>query len=426
MPKIITPLTPTEVANAKAKADPSTGKKQDTPYRDGDGLELMAKASGSRVWYFRYRKPVSGKRTMLSLGEFPAVGLAQARKLKNEAKALLSQGIDPVEQRKAEANALREKHGNTLLVIATRWIEHKRKNVTEDYADDVWRSLEKDIFPAIGHIPVTQLKAPMLLDVLNVIVARGNLETARRLAQRTKEIMDYAMNTGVAEANPFTTVKKALPVPRKENNPTIRPEALPGLMQALAIAQIERPTRLLIEWQLLTAVRPGEAVRVRWSEIDWKKKQWDAPAATMKKKRPHSVPLCPQALDILEAMKPVSGHREFVFPGRKDPKKHMHSQSANAALKRMGYQDILTAHGMRSIVSTAMNEHGFRADAIEAVLAHGDKNSLRADYNRATYLEERRGMMDWWGDFVSSAADHQMAGTALRHSRIAGGDDGAQ
>ncbi|PVQ00715.1 tyrosine-type recombinase/integrase, partial [Salmonella enterica] len=185
------------------------------------------------------------------------------------------------------------------------------------------------------------------LDVLNVIVARGNLETARRLAQRTKEIMDYAMNTGVAEANPFTTVKKALPTPRKENNPTIRPEALPGLMQALAIAQIERPTRLLIEWQLLTAVRPGEAVRVRWSEIDWKKKQWDAPAATMKKKRPHSVPLCPQALDILEAMKPVSGHREFVFPGRKDPKKHMHSQSANAALKRMGYQDILTAHGMR-------------------------------------------------------------------------------
>ncbi|EHN6577862.1 tyrosine-type recombinase/integrase, partial [Salmonella enterica subsp. enterica serovar Anecho] len=361
--------------------------------------------------------------TMLSLGEFPAVGLAQARKLKNEAKALLSQGIDPVEQRKAEANALREKHGNTLLVIATRWIEHKRKNVTEDYADDVWRSLEKDIFPAIGHIPVTQLKAPMLLDVLNVIVARGNLETARRLAQRTKEIMDYAMNTGVAEANPFTTVKKALPTPRKENNPTIRPEALPGLMQALAIAQIERPTRLLIEWQLLTAVRPGEAVMARWSEIDWKKKQWDAPAATMKKKRPHSVPLCPQALDILEAMKPVSGHREFVFPGRKDPKKHMHSQSANAALKRMGYQDILTAHGMRSIVSTAMNEHGFRADAIEAVLAHGDKNSLRADYNRATYLEERRGMMDWWGDFVSSAADHQMAGATLLLQRVAGGDN---
>lgn len=424
MPKIIRPLTPTEVTNAKAKTDPATGKKQDTPYRDGDGLELMAKASGNRVWYFRYRKPVSGKRTMLSLGEFPAVSLAQARKLKNDAKALLSQGVDPVEQRKTDANALREKHSNTLLAIAARWIEHKRKNVTEDYADDVWRSLEKDIFPAIGHIPVTQLKAPALLDVLNVIIARGNLETARRLAQRTKEILDYAMNTGVAEANPFTTVKSALPVPRKEKNPTIRPEALPGLMQSLAIAQIERATRLLIEWQLLTAVRPGEAVMVRWSEIDWKKKQWDIPAATMKMDRPHSVPLCPQALDILEAMKPISGHREYVFPGRKDPKTHMHSQSANAALKRMGYQDMLTAHGMRSIVSTAMNEHGFRPDAIEAVLAHGERNSIRAAYNRATYLEERRGMMDWWGEFVSSAANgHQMAGTALRHLRVVGGDN---
>lgn len=423
MPKIITPLTPGEVANARAKVDPVTGKKQDTRFGDGDGLELMAKASGTRVWYFRYRKPVSGTRTMLSLGEFPAVGLAQARKLKNEAKALLSQGIDPVEQRKADTNALREKHGNTLLVIATRWIGHKRKNVTEDYANDVWRSLEKDIFPAIGDIPVTQLKAPVLLDVLNVIVARGNLETARRLAQRTKEIMDYAMNIGVAEANPFNTVKSALPVPRKEKNPTIRPEALPGLMQALAVAQIERSTRLLIEWQLLTAVRPGEAVMARWSEIDWVKKQWDVPAATMKMDRPHSVPLCPQALDILEAMKPVSSHREYVFPGRKDPKIHMHSQSANAALKRMGYKDMLTAHGMRSIVSTAMNEQGFRPDAIEAVLAHGDKNSIRAAYNRATYLDERRGMMDWWGAFVSDAAGHQMAGASLRHLRVVGGYD---
>lgn len=424
MPKIIIPLTSTEVTNAKAKVNPVTGKKQDTPYRDGDGLELMAKTSGSRVWYFRYRKPISGKRTMQSLGEFPSVSLAQARKLKNEAKALLSQGIDPVEQRKADANTLKEQHSNTFLAIATSWIKHKRKSVTEDYANDIWRSLEKDIFPTIGHIPVTQLKAPILVNILNVIVSRGNLETARRLSQRTSEIMNYAMNTGVAEANPFTTVKSALPVPRKEKNPTIRPEALPGLMRSLAMAQIERTTRLLIEWQLLTAVRPGEAVLARWSEIDWNKKQWDVPAATMKMDRPHSVALCSQALDILEAMKPISGHREFVFPGRKDPKTHMHSQSANAALKRMGYQNMLTAHGMRSIVSTAMNEHGFRPDAIEAVLAHGEKNSIRAAYNRATYLEERRGMMDWWGEFVSSAANgHQMAGTALRHLRVVGGDN---
>lgn len=421
MPKIITPLSPTEVLNAKAKTDPVTGQKVDTPYRDGDGLELMVKASGKRIWYFRYQKPVSKKRTMLSFGEYPSLTLAQARKLKNEAKALLVQGIDPVEQRKASEEELKEQHSNTFFAIAARWIKTKRKNVTEDYANDIWRSLEKDIFPAIGQFPVTQLKAPMLVKILDAISARGNLETARRLAQRTKEVMDFAMNVGVADANPFTTVKSALPLPRKEKNPTIRPEALPDLMRALSIASIERTTRLLVEWQLLTAVRPGEAVKARWSEIDWDKKQWDIPAETMKMDKPHSVPLCQQALDILEAMKPISSHREFVFPGRKDPKSHMNSQSANAALKRMGFQDILTAHGMRSIISTAMNEHGFRSDVIEAVLAHGEKNSIRAAYNRAVYLEERREMMNWWGDYVSKASSGQlMAGAALRNLHVVG------
>ncbi|EBU6939406.1 tyrosine-type recombinase/integrase [Salmonella enterica subsp. enterica serovar Manchester] len=425
MPKKLRRLTAGEVANARPRVNPSTGKKQDTPYRDGDGLELMARTSGSRIWYFRYSKPLTGKRSMISFGEYPAIGLARARELRSEAQALLAQGIDPVDKRAEDARLTKEKNANTLRAVASRWIELRRQNISKDYADDIWRSLERDIFPVLGEVPVSHLKTPMLVDIVNAIARRGNLETARRLVQRTKDIMDYAMNTGIAEGNPFTTVKSSLAVPDKQHNPTIRPEELPGLMQTLSVAKVERTTRLLIEWQLLTAVRPGEAVQARWSEIDWTKKQWDAPADTMKQHRPHSVPLSPQAIDILEAMKPVSGHREYIFPGRKDPTKHLHKQTANAALKRMGYGGVLTAHGMRSIVSTAMNENpAFRGDVVEAVLAHGEKDSTRASYNRATYLEERRQMMNWWGEFVSNAArDVRLAGTALRHLKTNGRDN---
>ncbi|MCC8367955.1 tyrosine-type recombinase/integrase [Xenorhabdus sp. PB61.4] len=423
MPKKITPLSPTTVSNAKAKLDSKTGKPKDTIYRDGDNLELLVKASGIKLWYFRYYKPFTQKRTMIAFGEYPSTKLADARRLKDEAKAMLAKDIDPVDWRKQQAAAIQEENSNTLRSIATRWFEVKKTTVSEDYAKDIWRSLEKDIFPKLGDVPISSLKAPMLVEVLKPIEARGNLETIKRLTQRTVEIIDYAMNLGVIDANPFTTVSKAFPKPKKKHNPTIRPEELPGLMQALSIAQVERQTRLVIEWQLLTAVRPGEAVKARWSEIDFENKVWNIPAATMKTSHAHTVPLCKPALDLLEIMKPISGHRGFVFPHRSTPSTHMSSQTANMALKRMGYQDMLTAHGIRSIVSTAMNEQGFMPDAIEAVLAHREKNSVRAAYNRATYLEQRRVMMDWWGLYVKGAAtgDLTVAGS-VKGLRIVGSD----
>ncbi|HHL3874804.1 TPA: tyrosine-type recombinase/integrase, partial [Klebsiella pneumoniae] len=159
-------------------------------------------------------------------------------------------------------------------------------------------------------------------------------------------------------------------------------------------------TRCLIEWQLLTLVRPSEASGARWVEIDLDAKLWTIPAERMKAKREHIVPLSPQALDILEVMKPISAHREHIFPSRNDPKRPMNSQTANAALKRIGYGGKLVAHGLRSIASTALNESNFNSDVIESALAHTDKNEVRKAYNRSIYLKQRVELMDWWGNFV--------------------------
>lgn len=173
-------------------------------------------------------------------------------------------------------------------------------------------------------------------------------------------------------------------------------------MRSLVMSNLSVPTRCLIKWQLLTLVRPSEASGARWSEIDLDAKLWTIPAERMKAKREHIVPLSQQALDILEVMKPVSAHREHVFPSRNDPKQPMNSQTANAALKRIGYGGKLVAHGLRSIASTAMNEAGFNPDVIEASLAHSDKNEVRRAYNRSTYLPQRQDLLAWWGNFIEN------------------------
>ncbi len=279
----------------------------------------------------------------------------------------------------------------------------KQASVTHDYAKDIWRSLEKDVFPAIGDIPVQEIKARKLVEALEPIKARGALETVRRLVQRINEIMIYAVNTGLIDANPASGIGMAFEKPKKQNMPTLRPEELPKLMRSLIMSNLSVSTRCLIEWQLLTLVRPAEASGTRWEEFDLDAKLWTIPAERMKAKREHIIPLSPQALEILELMKPISAQREHAFPSRNDPKQPMNSQTANAALKRIGYGGKLVAHGLRSIASTALNEAGFNPDVIEAALAHSDKNEVRRAYNRSTYLEQRVKLMDWWGDKVKNS-----------------------
>lgn len=206
--------------------------------------------------------------------------------------------------------------------------------------------------------------------------------------------MIYAVNTGLIDANPASSVGMAFEKPKKQNMPTLRPEELPKLMRSLVMSNLSVQTRCLIEWQLLTLVRTSEASGARWAEIDLNAKLWTIPAERMKAKREHMVPLSPQALELLEVMKPISAHREHFFPSRNDPKHPMNSQTANAALKRIGYGGKLVAHGLRSIASTAMNEAGFNADVIEAALAHSDKNEVRRAYNRSIYLLQRKELIE--------------------------------
>ncbi|WNK38483.1 integrase domain-containing protein [Pantoea agglomerans] len=398
MARTTRPLTNTEVLRAKAID-------KDLTLHDGDGLFMVVKTTGKKLWRFRYQRPVTRQRTMMGLGAFPALSLADARRLRADYLSLLANGIDP----QTQAEQLTEQKQNALdsifSTVAANWFTLKQASVTPDYAKDIWRSLEKDVFPAIGEIPVQEIKARKLVEALEPIKARGALETVRRLVQRINEIMIYAVNTGLIDANPASGISMAFEKPKKQNMPTLRPEELPKFLRSLDMSNLSVTTRCLIEWQLLTLVRPSEASGILWAEIDLAKKLWTIPAERMKAKREHIVPLSPQALYILEVMKPISSHRDHVFPSRNDPKKSMNSQTANAALKRIGYGGKLVAHGLRSIASTAMNEAEFNPDVIEAALAHSDKNEVRRAYNRSTYLEKRVVLMNWWGVTV-----HEMRG----------------
>lgn len=390
------PLTDTEIKAAKPK---------DADYQlyDGDGLTLLIKSSGSKLWQFRYYRPLTKQRTKQSFGAYPAVSLSHARKLRAESRVLLAKDIDPQEHQKEQERNSQEAKTNTFLLVAERWWNVKKASVTEDYADDIWRSLERDVFPAIGDISVTEIKAHTLVKAIQPVQARGALETVRRLCQRINEVMIYAQNTGLIDAVPSVNIGKAFEKPQKKNMPSIRPDQLPQLMQTMRTASISMSTWCLFMWQLLTITRPAEAAEARWDEIDFDASEWKIPAARMKMNRDHTVPLSDEALSILEMMKSLSGNREFIFPSRIKPSKPMNSQTVNAALKRAGFSGVLVSHGLRSIASTALNEQGFPPDVIEAALAHVDKNEVRRAYNCSDYIEQRRPMMQWWADFIKTA-----------------------
>lgn len=413
MPKQTTPLTDTEIKAAKSK------EKNYSLY-DGDGLNLLIKTTGSKIWQFRYSRPIDGKRAKLTFGSYPSIPLKNARELRDNARALIARNIDPQDHERMQQQKARESKANTFQVVAGMWWKVKKKSVTEDYAKDVWRSLEKDIFPMIGNIAIADIKRRTLVLTLEPIQARGALETVRRLCQRINEIMIYAMNKGLIDVAPSINISKAFEKPQKKHMPSIRPEQLPELMQTMRLASIGLPTRCLFMWQLITLTRPAEASGTRWDEIDLDAKLWRIPANRMKMNREHVVPLSEQALVILNRMKPFSGHKEYVFSSRIKPTQPMNSQTVNAALKRAGFGGVLVSHGLRSIGSTALNEEGFSPDVIEAALAHVDKNEVRRAYNRSDYLEQRKPMMQWWADFITAADSGSVMDSGIRGLRALG------
>ncbi len=402
MAKVTTRLTDKEIKSAK----PS-----DKEYNlfDGDGLRLRIKSNGSKHWIFNYYKPTSRIRANLSLGKYPDLSLANARKMTLEANELLAQGIDPQDEKKRKQDEHNAIHQHTFLNVSKEWFELKKDEVTPDYAVDIWRSLELHILPSISNLPISSINAPQIIELLKPIEAKGSLETVKRLSQRLNEIMNFATNCGLVPANPLTGIRAAFKKPKKENMAALKPAELPELMGAIANASVKRTTRCLIEWQLHTMTRPREASGARWDEINWDDKVWTIPAERMKKRREHRIPLTEQMFELLEVIKPISGHREFIFPSDRDPKKPCNSQTANMALKRMGFAGRLVSHGLRSLASTTLNEQGFDRDLIEAALAHVDDNQVRSAYNRTDYLERRRPMMHWWSGHIEEASKGKLS-----------------
>ena len=396
MPRTTKPLTDTEIKKSKAS-------KSEFNLADGQGLYLRIKPSGYKVWIFNYYRPYTKRRAVCTIGGYPAISLSDARSIRHDYHKLLAQNIDPSTHKTEQAQQKRNLLENTFESVALEWFNVKKNKVSPDYGQDILRSLEIHVFPYIGSLPINEIRNKTAKDTLKQLEAKGSLETVKRLCQRLNEVMSYATRNDIIESNPLTELTQEFNSPPKKHLPTLAPSQLPELMKSISNANINITTRCLIEWQMHTLTRPSEAAGTRWDEIDFINKVWNIPLERMKKKKPHTVPLTSQSLELLRIMKPICGDREYVFPSFRKPLSHANSQTANMALKRMGYKGVLVAHGLRSLGSTTLNEQAFSPDVIEVALAHTDSNTVRAAYNRAEYLEQRRVMMQWWSDHIENA-----------------------
>ncbi len=332
MARTTRPLTNTEVKQAKPKA-------REYNLADGNGLYLRIKPNGSKLWLFNYSRPFTKKRANISLGTYPDLSLASARAKRQKMRVLLADDIDPKQFKIDQLRNQREAHKNTLRHVFNQWLETKKSKVSTGYAKDIEAAFQTSHRSQTRQAPyppksrlVTQSRQSSRL------LHKGSLETVKRLCQRLNEVMVYATNTGLRDSNPLAGIQKAFESPTRRNMPTIKPDQLPELVGRLNHANVRRTTRSLIEWQLHTMVRPNEAAGARWEELDLTQKLWTIPAARMKRRRPHTVPLTDQMLAILDTMKPISARREFVFPSERNPRTHTHTQTANMALKRMGFE----------------------------------------------------------------------------------------
>ncbi|MFT5851030.1 MAG: integrase [Colwellia sp.] len=396
MARITTPLTNTEVKQAKPK---------DKEYNltDGNGLMLRVKPNGSKLWLFNYFRPFTKKRANLSFGSYPDLSLSDARLKRQASRELLAKDIDPKDQKEKEHTTKRKALNNTFEKIALAWFELYKNKVKDKTAFNTWSALESYIFPQIGKKPIGEIEAFYVIEVIQPLAKAGKSEVVKKLCQKLNKIMTFAVNTGLTNSNPLAGIKDAFSSPAVVNLPALKPEELPSLMKTIGAANLKIQTRLLIEWQLHTMCRPGEAAGAMWQEIDVENKLWNIPAERMKKSKPHTIPLTDYALSIMEKIKPLSHHKEYIFPSHVSSKDHINNEAVNNALKRMGYKDKLVAHGFRTIASSTLNEQGFDPDVIEAALSHVDKNEVRRTYNRTDYLERRRVMMAWWSEHIEQA-----------------------
>ena len=397
-------LNPMQIEAAKAQTKEYT-------LRDGDGLYLRVRQSGSKQWIFNYRHPDTKKKNNLSYGSYPDVSLKLARERAEADRKILKDGLDPKQEKDKEALTRKQNAVTTFKAVADDWLALEKTKLASATYKKNSRYFEKDIFPLIGSYPIKDITAPLGISVIKKIGGRGSQEIARKTARAMNSVMTFAVNTGLIQHNPLLGIKAVIPKTKQENRPTLKPHELPELMNALAYSNAKVTTRCLIEFQLATMVRPREAAEAKWSEIDLDNGLWIIPAERMKMKVEHQVPLTNHVINILDTMKPFSGHREYIFPSHIHPNKPANAETANKALRTMGFTGRLVAHGMRALASTTLNEFSFDDDVIETALAHKDSNKIRQAYNRAKYLERRKVMMQWWSDRIVQAKTGKMSDT---------------
>ncbi len=388
------PLTDTKIRNARAG---------DKPLRlfDGGRMYLQVQPNGSKWWRLKYR--YGGKEKLVSLGVYPAVGIKRARQRRDDARKLLADGVDPSEQRKADKAAAKASRGNSFTALAGAWYERKAKEWAPATAAKARTYLDKDLIPALGDRPIAEIRRRDLIEVLAGIEQRGALDVARKCREWLSGIFRYALVAEIIEANPATDLHIVAAIGTPTRHYPHLPEAeLPGFLHALDGYSGDPGTVRAIKLLLLTGCRPGELRGAPWDEIDLDTATWTIPAARMKMRRDHVIPLPAQAVKLLREQSALTGHRALIFSNRNRPLLPISENTMGSALNRMGYRGRQTAHGFRHLISTALNERGYNRDWIERQLSHGDDNAIRAIYNKAEYLEQRREMMQVWADHLDA------------------------
>lgn len=394
MARITKPLTNTEI-------DKSKPKDKDYTLTDGQGLYLLIKTNGAKLWRFNYYKPANNKkRALIGLGSYPEISLAKAREIRETYRTLLAQGIDPQTHRLQQEHQKALAQVNTFGKVAEQWKEKKEREIELKTVKKYWASLSLHVLPYIENYPITDILPTLVIPVLRKVEERGALDMVHRLSQYINDILKFAVNNGFIPFNPCSNISSTFKKHKKSNNPRISSEELPELMRKLSTAQIELQTQLLIQFQLLTMVRGVEAREAKWEEIDFTDKLWVIPAERMKSREIHKVPLSIQAIRVLERLKQFTGHYIYLFPKRTNPREPMSNATANTALKRMGYDGKQTAHGLRGLARTYLAEQGITHEHAEACLAHKTGGNVSLAYNHSTYLEQRKYIMQLWGDYV--------------------------
>lgn len=367
---------------------------------DSGGLCLEITPAGGRLWRWRYR--FNGKGQMLALGKWPEVTLEQARKARDEARALLKAGKHPSREKKAEKLRQVVAGENTFEAVARSWLAVKGRGMSEKYVKVTLSRLEKHVFPHIGALPLTEIKIPDVARVVEKIGARGTIDTAHRMKQVISQTFRYAAQRGLCEHNPAADMRDLLPSVEEKHYPCIPPAELPELLHKMDAYQGEPLTIAAMHLLALTFVRTGELIGARWEEIRFDRAEWHIPKERMKMKRPHVVPLSRQSLAILKSLKPITGDKDHIFHSQRGKTKHISNGAVLMALRRMGYQGRMTGHGFRALASTILNEKGYQPDVIERQLAHEDGDKIRSAYNRAEYLLERKKMMQDYADLLDA------------------------